>query len=111
MQNKEVESYFSLNSFFRLTVEHATSDSPAALGVTKTLVSSKPSFSRLGIAHTLRDLPSALGLTKTLDYIRPDINVFAFVAEKGFAITSGNLIEDLQESDENYDNNSFDSYF
>ena len=69
------------------------------------------SFSRLGIAQTLRDLPSALGLTKALDYIRPDINVFAFVAEKGFAITSGNLIEDLQESDENYDNNSFDSYF
>ena len=82
MQNKELESCFSQNSFFRLTVEHATSDSPAALGV-----------------------------TKTLDYIRPDINVFAFVAEKGFAITSGNLIEDLQESDENYDNNSFDSYF
>lgn len=72
-------------------------------------VFSQTRFSRLGIEHVSTNLLSAC--RKRLDYIRPDINVFAFVAEKGFAITSGNLIEDLQESDENYDNNSFDSYF
>ena len=41
------------------------------------------------------------------EYIRPEVSVFDFQAEKGFAITSANLIEELEESEDNDDSDSF----